>query len=369
VRTPVSVGLVGYGYWGPNLARTFDDLPQAELRWLCDQSVDAQARMQARYPGARVTGSFDDLLDDDSLDAVVVATPVATHYELARRALEADKHLFVEKPLALDSAEADELVRLAERRGRSLMVGHVLLFHPAVRKLAEVVAAGDLGDVYYLYCNRQNLGKVRRDENALWSLGAHDISVILHLLQDEPVEVRASGECYVQPGVADVVFCYLKFATGISAHLHLSWLDPHKMRKLTVVGSKRMAVFDDMELERKLTLYDKSATPRRTETFGEYVHVSFGDVFSPRISNEEPLRLECEHFLSSILSPAESFAGTRAAAAVVHVLEALQRSLDSGGVPQPVAGTGVLGPRYPRLEDISTLARRALRGPLPASAR
>jgi predicted dehydrogenase len=338
LRTPVSIAVAGLGYWGPNLARVFSDLPQVDLRWLCDASPDVQLAMRSRYPGIRTTPELDDLLQDELLDAVAIATPVATHFELARRALEADKHVFVEKPLALSSAEGEELVRIAEARKRKLMVGHVLLFHPAVRRLKELLDSGQLGDLYYLYGNRQNLGKVRRDENALWSLGAHDIAVILHLLGDEPVEVSARGESYVQAGVADVVFCYLRFATGIGAHMHLSWLDPHKMRRLTAVGSQRMAVFDDMELERKLTIYEKSAAPRTTATYGEYVQVRFGDIVSPRVPNDEPLRVECEEFVAAIRSGTDVPAGPREGLAVVRVLEALQRSLDAGGLPIPMAG-------------------------------
>ena len=213
------------------------------------------------------------------------------------------------------------------------MVGHVLLFHPAVRKLKELITGGALGDLFYLYGNRLNLGKVRQDENALWSLGGHDLSVLLYLLDDQPIEVSARGESYVQDGIHDVVFCYLKFATGISAHLHLSWLDPHKMRRLTAVGSEKMAVIDDMETERQLTIYEKCATSRRTDTFGEYVHVSFGDITCPRLPNDEPLRLECEHFVSVVSSGKAS--GAREAATVVGVLDALQASLDAGGVPLP----------------------------------
>jgi predicted dehydrogenase len=338
MRTPITVGVVGLGYWGPNLARVFADLSQVELRWLCDASPEIQLAMRTRYPGVRTTPELDDLLGDELLDAVVIATPVATHFELARRVLEADKHVFVEKPLALSSAQGEELVRLAEARNRRLMVGHVLLFHPAVRRLKELIDAGHLGDIYYLYGNRQNLGKVRRDENALWSLGAHDVAVMLYLLGDQPIEVSARGESYVQPGVADVVFCYLQFATGISSHMHLSWLDPHKMRRLTAVGSQRMAVFDDMELERKLTVYEKSAAPRTTDTYGEYVQVRFGDIISPRLPNDEPLRIECEQFVASIRSGIEIPAGGREGLAVVRVLEALQRSLESGGRGVPLAG-------------------------------
>jgi predicted dehydrogenase len=336
MRTPVTVGVVGLGYWGPNLVRTFDELPEAELRWLCDLDEETRVSMGARYPHARLTDSLDDLLDDEDLDAIVVATPVPTHHGVARQALEAEKHVFVEKPIATSSVEAGELAGLAEQRDRRLMVGHVLLFHPAVARLKELIQLGHLGDVYYLYCNRQNLGKVRRDENALWSLGAHDVSVILYLLGDEPVEAAAWGESYVQPGIADVVFGYLKFATGISAHLHLSWLDPHKMRKLTAVGSKRMAVFDDMEVERKLTIYEKSASPKPSDTFGEYVQVRFGDIVSPRVGNEEPLRLECEHFIAAIRSGTAPIAGGREGAAVVSVLETLQRSLDRNDLGAPV---------------------------------
>jgi predicted dehydrogenase len=355
MRTPVTVGIVGLGYWGPNLARTFEDMPQAELRWLCDRSGEVRMRMRPRFPNARFTGDFGDLLDDDTLDAVVIATPSPTHYDLVREALEADKHVFVEKPLALCGDDAQRLVDLAEQRQRSLMVGHVLLFHPAVRKLKELIATGHLGELYYLYANRQNLGKVRQDENALWSLGAHDLSVLLYLLEDQPIEVSARGESYVQEGVADVVFCYLKFATGISAHLHLSWLDPHKMRRLTAVGSERMAVVDDMETERKLTIYEKSASSRKTDTFGEYVQVSFGDIVCPRLANDEPLRLECEHFVLTIRSSGQAATGAREAATVVDVLDALQRSLDGGGVAESIHEPPV--PPEGRVVSLSSYSR------------
>lgn len=333
MRTPVTVGVVGLGHWGPNLARAFAELPESQLTWLCDLKAEARLRAQSRYPRVRITPDYDDLLDDEDLDAVVLATPPATHHELALAALEADKHVFVEKPLALSSEHADDLVRTAARHHRCLMVGHVLLFHPAIKKLKEFVDTGELGDIYYLYANRQNLGTVRRDENALWSLGAHDVAILLYLLDDQPIEVAAHGESYLQRDVADVVFGYLKFATGIIAHLHLSWLDPHKLRRLTVVGSRRMAVVDDMEAERKLTLYEKSAVPPSTDSFGEYVQVRFGDIVSPRLPSDEPLRLECEHFIAATRSRGRAFVGSREASAVVHVLEALQRSLDHGGVP------------------------------------
>ncbi len=256
----IKIGLAGLGYWGPNLARNFDET--ADLTWLSDLSEENRARFAPRYPNARMTADFDELLADPELEAVVVATPVVTHYELARAALEAGKHVFVEKPMAVRAAEAEELVALAEERGLVLMPGHLLLYHPGVRKLKELVDAGELGDVLYLYGNRQNFGKIRREENALSSLGAHDLSVILHLVGEEPTECWARGESFLGE-VEDVVFCYLRFPSGKVAHMHLSWLDPHKKREMTVVGTKRMVVFDDMELERKITIYDKATERAR----------------------------------------------------------------------------------------------------------
>jgi predicted dehydrogenase len=319
------VGIVGLGYWGPNLARNFDRQPDAELAWLCDASEESLERWGAAFPSARTTASLDDLLADESLDAVVIATPVPTHAELAIRVLAAGKHCFVEKPLGLDEEQAASVVDAARASGRVLMVGHLLEYHPGVDQLSELIRAGELGDLRYIYSNRLNLGKHRPDENALWSLGAHDVSVILRLVGEEPVEAHAMGESYMRPGIEDVVFAYLRFPSGLAAHMHLSWLDPHKERRFTVVGSRRMASFDDMELERKLTVYDKGFDEDYT-SYGEYIARS-GDVFSPRVSNEEPLRLECRHFLDCVRDGAEPRSGGESALRVVRVLEQLQRSL------------------------------------------
>jgi predicted dehydrogenase len=325
----LSVGVVGLGYWGPNLARNFAAIPGCELAYLCDADAAGRERAARMFPAARATPDLDELLADPSLDAVVLATPVATHAELAVRALEAGKHCFVEKPLAQSVAEAERAVAAARTAGRLLMVGHLLEYHPGVGKLKELTESGELGDVYYIYGNRLNLGKLRADENALWSLGAHDVSVVLYLADEEPSEVVAHGESYVRPGVEDVVFCFLRFPSGLTAHLHLSWLDPHKERRFTVVGSRRMATFDDMELERKLTVYDKGFD-EDSRTYGEYITRS-GDVFSPRIPNVEPLRVECEHFVDSIRSGRAPRSDGESGLRVVRVLEQLQRSLDSGG--------------------------------------
>ena len=318
----VTVGQAGLGAWGANLVRNVDDL--ADLRWICDATPERGDLFARRFPNARVTADFTELLADDSVEAVVIATPVPTHYALAKQALEAGKHVFVEKPPAMRGAEMEELVRLSEDRRLVLMPGHLLLYHPGVRKLKALVDGGDLGDVLCIYGNRQNLGTIRKDENALWSLGVHDLSVILHLVDEEPDEVWAHGNAFLTPGVEDVVFCYLRFPSGKIAHLHLSWLDPHKMRKITVVGRDKMAVFDDMELERKITVYEK-APEQPAQTYGEW-RTRTGDIFSPKIANDEPLRLEMQHFLRLVREGGDG-SEARDGLVVVRALERLTESL------------------------------------------
>ena len=322
----MKVGQVGLGPWGKNLARNFDEL--ADLIWLCDKRADRREELRPRLPNARLTESFDDLLADDGLEAVVIATDVPTHYALAKQALEAGKHVFVEKPPAMRGAEIDELVTLADERDLALMPGHLLLYHPGVQKLKELIEEGELGDVLCIYGNRQNLGVVRSHENALWSLGVHDLSVILYLLDEEPEEAVALGRAFLQKGVEDVVFCYLRFPSGKIAHMHLSWLDPHKMRKMTVVGREKMAVFDDMELDRKVTVYDKSPEePEVGSTYGEW-RTRTGDIFSPKIPNDEPLRLECAAFLRLVAGEGDRRKVAEDGARVVRALEMLTASLD-----------------------------------------
>ncbi len=332
----VRIGVAGLGYWGPNLARNFASIEGCELTWICDPERGARERAGARFPQARITGDLVDLLSDPALDAIALATPVSTHARCAVRALEAGKHCFVEKPLAQSVADAQRAVAAGELSGRVLMVGHLLEYHPGVRKLKELTESGELGDhIYYIYGNRLNLGKVRADENALWSLGAHDVSVVLHLAGEEPVEVVAHGEAYLRDGVQDVVFCFLRFPSGLCAHLHLSWLDPHKERRFTVVGSRRMATFDDMALEGKLTIYDKGMD-EDARGYGEYITRS-GDIFCPQIPNVEPLRVECEHFVECVRTGSPPRSDGHSGMRVVRVLEALQRSLDAGHPGGPVA--------------------------------
>jgi predicted dehydrogenase len=319
----IRIGHAGLGYWGPNLARNFGAL--ADLRWLCDLSPDLLDEAAKAHPQARRTSDFQDLLTDPEVDAVVIATPVVTHYELAKQALSAGKHVFVEKPQAQSSAEAEELAAIAQGRGLVLMPGYLLLYHPALHRLKELIDGGELGDVLYLYGNRQNLGQIRRDENALWSLGAHDLSMILHLVGEEPVEAWARGESFLRSGIEDVVFCYLRFPSGVVAHMHVSWLDPHKIRKLTVVGSDKMAVFDDMEPERKVTVYDKGPVQQRPAADW---HVREGDIRIPKLSPEEPLLRECAAFLELVQGKGDPRAPGREGLAVIRTLEQLQESLD-----------------------------------------
>jgi predicted dehydrogenase len=322
----LAIGVAGLGYWGPNLARNFAGLPGVDLRWCCDESAEVRARLEPRYPDTRFTASLDDLLGDPDLDAVALATPVPSHAALAERVLEAGKHCFVEKPLAQSVADAERAVDAARRADRVLMVGHLLQYHPGVNKLKEIADSGELGDIHYIYGNRLNLGVLRQDENALWSLGAHDVSVLLHLADEEPYEMAARGESYMREGVEDVVFAFLRFPSGLAAHLHLSWLDPHKERRFTVVGSRRMATFDDMDQERKVTVYDKGFD-EKADTYGEYITRS-GDIWSPRVPNDEPLRLECRHFVDCIREGRPPLSDGESGLRVVRVLEGLQQSLD-----------------------------------------
>jgi predicted dehydrogenase len=323
------VGIAGLGYWGSNIARNLDAIPGCELAWCCDTDAGRRERMRLSFPRARFTADLGEMLADESVVAVAVATPVPTHAALAELTLASGRHCFVEKPLACDVASAERVVGLAAERDRVLMVCHLLAYHPALVALGELSGSGELGEIRYVYSQRLNLGRLRADENALWSLGAHDVSAILALTGELPAQVSARGESYVRDGVEDVVFAHLGFSGGLAAHIHVSWLDPRKERRLTVVGSRRMATFDDMEPERTLTVYDKGFDPDAAVT-GDYVARS-GEQRSPAISRREPLRIELEHFLECVRGDAAPRTGGLEGLRVVRVLEALQQSLDSGG--------------------------------------
>jgi len=333
----LNVAVVGVGGWGKNLARNYFQIPDCSLKYICDLSPKRLEDLQRHLPGTAITTRFDDLLQDADLQACVIATTASTHYALAKAALRAGKDVFVEKPFVLEVNEAEELVRIAEQEGRILMVGHLLEYHPAVGRLKEMVSSGELGDIYYVYNQRVNLGTVRNDENALWSFAPHDISALLYLLGKEPTDVTARGQSYLRRGIEDVVFITLNFDGAALAHIHVSWLDPHKIRKITVVGSKKMVVFDDMETTEKLKVYDKSAEQNAEySTFAEYVTLRFGDITIPHLRIDEPVRLECQHFLECIRDRRRPLSDGRDGLRVVKVLAAAQRSLEKNGMPIPI---------------------------------
>jgi predicted dehydrogenase len=332
------VAVVGAGGWGRGLVRHFATAERSYLRWICDRDEATRTRLTRQYATARPTADLEDVLDDPGVDAVVIATPPDSHHAIARRALEAGKHVYVEKPMTLCALDAADLTRTARRVDRKLMVGHLLEYHPAVRHLKRLVDHDELGDIHYLYAQRVNLGVVRSAENAWWSLAPHDLSVIGYLFGAEPTRVTLTGQCFLQPGVEDVVFATLDFADGRLAHVHVSWLDPHKIRKLTVVGSKRMATFDDMEATEKVRIYDKGATVRHAVTdYAEAVQLRTGEIVIPRIMPAEPLRLEVRHFIDAVLDDTPILSDGGDGERVVRILEAGSRSLRSGGKPAEVA--------------------------------
>jgi predicted dehydrogenase len=334
----VRLAVVGVGAWGVNHVRAFARLKGVEVAAVCDGAAEARARALALAPRARAESEIGAVLADGSIDAVVLATPAVTHAKLAEEVLAAGKHVLVEKPLALSAADAAAVVAAAERAGKVLMVGHLMLFHPAVERLRKMVQAGDLGRIYYLYAQRVNLGRLRHDENAMWSLAPHDISMILSLLDEAPLSVSARGGSYLQKGVEDVVFVTLRFPSGVLANIQLSWLDPRKERRLTVVGSKKMVELDDVHAVEKLRIYDKGydRPPDFTE-YAEYLSIRNGDIHIPQVSMAEPLDLECRHFVECVREGKRPLTDGPSALAVVRVLEAATTSLAGDGVPVSMA--------------------------------
>ncbi|HMH81873.1 MAG TPA: Gfo/Idh/MocA family oxidoreductase [Gemmatimonadales bacterium] len=328
----LKLGVVGAGTWGRNHVRTAASLADAELAAVCDTDAQVRGRLQRQYPGAHVTGDLADLLA--RVDAVVIASPAATHARIALQCVEAGKPCLVEKPFALSTRDAEAVARAGSGRGVPVLAGHLLVFHPAVERLRSLVQEGELGRIYYLYGLRVNLGQVRADENALWSFGPHDVSVALYLLGEAPVRVAAHGKSYLQPKVEDVVFLTMEFGSGVLTHVQLSWLDPHKERKLTVVGAKKMVVFDDMEAREKLRIYDKGVErPPEYGSYGEALSIREGDIFIPKIPNVEPLAAELGHFVRVARGAEPPRASAQDGVGVVRVLEAATQSLAAGGAP------------------------------------
>jgi predicted dehydrogenase len=335
----LKVAVVGAGGWGKNLVRVFGQLDGCELAGVCDVDQQALADQRALHPGVLCTPDLDLLLNDPSIQAVVVAVDAPRHHAVARAALEAGKHVFVEKPLTLEVAHARELVELAERKRLRLMVGHLLLYHPAMIQVKRLCDDGELGDIHYLYSQRLNLGIIRSNENAWWSLAPHDVAVALWLYGAEPVSVQATGATYLQrsKAIEDVVFATLRFADGRLAQLHVSWLDPHKMRKLTIVGGRKMLVFDDTLADEKLRIYDKGAAPRPGYTsYEEGVALRTGSILIPSVAMREPLQLECAEFRDSVVENRPPRTSGASGLSVVRVLQAGERSLRERGAVIPL---------------------------------
>jgi predicted dehydrogenase len=330
----VKIAVVGAGGWGINHVRAFARAKGAQLVAVGDPSEAAVNRAAGFAPNARKLRGLDEVLQQPDVDAVVLATPAVAHAAHARQALEAGKHVFVEKPLALNAADADEVVHAAERAQRTLMVGHIMLYHPVVERMKAMVKSGDLGWLLYLYAVRVNLGTLRRDENALWSLGPHDVSIVLHLLESVPQSVSARGGAYLQKNIHDVAFLNMRFSTGVMAQVQLSWLDPRKERRLTVVGSRKMLEFDDVHPVEKLRIYDKGfERPPVFSEFSEFLSIRNGDISIPQIPLAEPLEVECRHFIECVTSNRRPLTDGVSGAQVVRVLEAAQRSIGEDGAP------------------------------------
>jgi len=331
----LNVAVIGAGYWGKNLVRNFASAKRCNLKYVCDINENLLKIHKRNYTYIETTTDIDPIIHDEELDAVVIATQVPMHFELARKTLNAGKHTYVEKPMTLKASQSKELISLAEKTGLKLMVGHLLEYHPAVTYLKEIINKGQIGQPYYMYTQRVNLGIVRQNENAWWSLAPHDISIICYLLGSEPVSVAAHGQCFLQKDIEDVVFATIKFSDGKMANVHCSWLDPHKIRKITVVGSEKMVTFDDMEATEKVRLYDKAASVKHdiNTSYAEVISLRFGDIVIPKVPSGEPLSLECQHFIDSVLDNttirSDGIDGLR----VVRVLEAGQKSLKSHGQP------------------------------------
>lgn len=336
----VRIALVGCGYWGPNLARNFALVDHGDLVLCADVDETALLRLQRQYPHVEMTTDVAAALTRPDIDAVALATPARTHTALALQALTAGKHVFVEKPLAMRAADAQAMVAQAAARGRILMVGHIFEFHPAVRYIKSLLESGELGDLYYLYSTRVNLGRVQTDINALWSIAPHDVSIMLYLLDRLPAHVTARGQSFLKDTVEDVVFVTLEFADGTLGHIHASWLDPSKTRQLTVVGSRRMVVYDDVASEGKVKIYDKGVYRKEEAGYGEFQYkVHSGDIMMPRLEMTEPLRLECQHFVDCIRLGTAPLTDGNNGLRVVRVLQAAQKSLELGGIQVSIDDT------------------------------
>ena len=333
VEKIINIAVVGCGYWGPNLIRNFRSVPECHVKLVCDLSKDRLAHMKQLYPESEATTQFDRLVDDQEIDAIAIATPVRLHYEMAKKSLRAGKHTFIEKPMASSVAECKELIELAERQRLTLMVGHTFVYCTPVGKIKEIVGSGELGEIQYINSRRLNLGLFQNDINVAWDLAPHDISIILYVLNEVPTSVNCQGKAHLRPGIEDVTNITLSFANGNFASIQSSWLDPNKVRDMTFVGTEKMLVYDDIETNEKIRIYDKRVkVPAHYDTFAEFQYsYHYGDMYCPHIKQEEPLKRECQHFLDCIKTGAKPESSGLEGLKVVQILEAVSESLKNSG--------------------------------------
>lgn len=335
----IKIGVVGCGYWGPNLIRNFRSLPDCSLKVMCDIDIERLSHLSTLYPEVEGTDDFKHMLNGVGLDGVVVATAVKSHFSMAKASLLAGKHVFIEKPMASSSAECEELVELAAKKGRVLMAGHTFLYSPAVRKIKQIVDSGDIGEIRYICARRLNLGLFQKDINVTWDLAPHDISIIQHIMGEQPVLVNCRGSANITPGIEDVTTMTLSFSKQRSAIIHSSWLDPRKVREMTIVGSKRMIVYDDVAPLEKIRIFDaRVEVPPHYDTFAEFQYAyHYGDMYAPYIKQEEPLKTECQHFVDCIKNGTAPLTDGRQGLDLVRILEASSESLRLGGAPVSLA--------------------------------
>jgi len=333
------IGFVGVGYWGPNLLRNFLSTGNAEVTAVCDADKTKLETFKRSLPNASFVTDYEDVVKDGSLDAVVIATPARFHYDFAKRALSAGKSVFVEKPLAMTAAECEDLIKAADKAGKMIFVGHTFLYNQAVNVIKDYIEKGDLGDIYYLYSQRLNLGKVREDVDVMWNLAPHDVSIMLHLVKSKPKSVSARGFYHLRKDIADVAFITLEFENGVSSHIHVSWLDPNKVRKVTVVGSKKMVVYDDMAEDARIVIYDKGIDKKHMDAdLGKYdnyekflfIHRS-GDILIPKLSFTEPLKVEVASFVDCLRTGKKPVTDGEHGLETVRILEAATKSMKSEG--------------------------------------
>jgi len=335
----LKVGVVGCGYWGPNLIRNFRSLPDCQLKIMCDLSQERLLHLRSLYPEVQRSMDYDHMLNGVELDAVVIATAVQSHYPMAKASLLAGKHTFIEKPMASSSEQCEELIEIAQKKGLVLMVGHTFLYSPAVRKVREIVDSGDVGEIRYICARRLNLGLFQNDINVAWDLAPHDISIILSIVGEQPITVNCRGSAHITQGIEDVTTMCLGFTKQRTAIIHSSWLDPRKVREMTIVGSKRMIVYDDVAPLEKVRIFDaRVESPPHYDTFAEFQYAyHYGDMYVPYIKQEEPLKTECQHFLDCIGNGTIPLTDGKQGLELVRILEASTRSLAKGGAPVELA--------------------------------